>query len=571
MEESLKQSLRLHDLSREIGIPDYVLAVYLSQAPIENCEDAYIGVVLNHKEVPTEHFVIFDDAHDVAYEFSDKYAKGGVTPFLKLANQVASQYEGKAVPSKYKKVYGERYSKKEAQEVGRKVAAKVYRKQQGERFAEGGNLPSRNKEIAQTILNQLGGINRLVAFTGAYNFVAINNGVSFKIKNAKANYIKITLNGKDLYDLEVGRIRGTTYKVVGKEYDLFYDMLKPVIERLTGMYLSFGDGGVVQLYGGYPLLLGGMQNSAPLSMGVENIAPVFADGGMVQGVSGYPLRLGGMQVNPLMTQNLVPIFEKGGQTHIPEQKHWNKYPKTKHGKAYIVSDSSAYNKDKYEAIFGDYDNDGIPNADDAEPLRPSEERVESVSLTEQFSNLLQKREISNEYLERFVERLKETTPINCTIYARTKTPYSIMKSLVDWKITEDGNNYEAGIKDLLGTTVAFDNISDLEEYRNKVMSGLLGEVIGYKDYYDNTKDGYRAYHFVVKFQDYPVEVQLKSKRMKEINEISHPLYKNKSLNKEFMLYLTSIANAADNGDKTSKSIYSKLLSDKKQLLTKLTK
>jgi len=110
-------------------------------------------------------------------------------------------------------------------------------------FADGGETSSRNKEIAQTILNQIGGINRLVAFTGAYNFVAINNGVSFRIKNPKANYIKITLNGKDLYDLEVGRIRGTDYKVVGEQSDLYFDMLKSEIEKFTGMYLSFAKGG----------------------------------------------------------------------------------------------------------------------------------------------------------------------------------------------------------------------------------------------------------------------------------------------------------------------------------------
>jgi hypothetical protein len=104
---------------------------------------------------------------------------------------------------------------------------------------------TRNQEIANTILQQLGGANRLVMMTGAYNFVAIQNGLSFKIKNPKANYIKITLNGKDLYDLEVGRIRGNSYKVVSQYDDLYFDMLKPSIEKATGMYLSlFEKGGV---------------------------------------------------------------------------------------------------------------------------------------------------------------------------------------------------------------------------------------------------------------------------------------------------------------------------------------
>jgi hypothetical protein len=82
--------------------------------------------------------------------------------------------------------------------------------------------------------------------TGAYNFIDLGNGVSFKIKNQRANYIKITLNSMDLYDLEVGRIRGTTYKVVATHKDVYFDQLKPLIEKATGMYLSLAKGGNIQ-------------------------------------------------------------------------------------------------------------------------------------------------------------------------------------------------------------------------------------------------------------------------------------------------------------------------------------
>ena len=51
--------------------------------------------------------------------------------FEKLAHHVAHEYEGTKVPAKYQKVYHEkRYSHESAEEVGRKVAAKVYREQQ---------------------------------------------------------------------------------------------------------------------------------------------------------------------------------------------------------------------------------------------------------------------------------------------------------------------------------------------------------------------------------------------------------------------------------------------------------
>lgn len=58
-------------------------------------------------------------------------AKGGRMGFKALSEKVASNYEGKSVPAKYRPEYGSRYDKEEAKEVGNKVAAKVYRMQQG--------------------------------------------------------------------------------------------------------------------------------------------------------------------------------------------------------------------------------------------------------------------------------------------------------------------------------------------------------------------------------------------------------------------------------------------------------
>ncbi len=112
------------------------------------------------------------------------------------------------------------------------------------KYADGGEVDNqRSREIAQAILQQLGGGNRLIMMVGAYNFVIIPNGVAFRIKNAKANVIKITLNALDLYNLEVGRVRGTTYKVVAKHDNIYNDMLKPLIEKSTGMYLSLYEKG----------------------------------------------------------------------------------------------------------------------------------------------------------------------------------------------------------------------------------------------------------------------------------------------------------------------------------------
>lgn len=111
-------------------------------------------------------------------------------------------------------------------------------------FEQGGQL-TESQRIASTILQQLGGMNRLRIMTGAYNFLALDKGVSFRIKNPKANYIKITLTSADLYDLEIGRVRGGTYKVVYSIEGIYYDQLKGLIEEHTGMYLSLEKGGEV--------------------------------------------------------------------------------------------------------------------------------------------------------------------------------------------------------------------------------------------------------------------------------------------------------------------------------------
>jgi len=68
-----------------------------------------------------------------------KMAEGGKIGFEALSKKVASRYAGKNVKPKYQGEYGKTYDKAEAKEVGDKVAAKVYRMQQG-KMAMGGEL-----------------------------------------------------------------------------------------------------------------------------------------------------------------------------------------------------------------------------------------------------------------------------------------------------------------------------------------------------------------------------------------------------------------------------------------------
>lgn len=98
-------------------------------------------------------------------------------------------------------------------------------------------------ENANIIFKQLGGTNRLAAMVGAKNFTFSSDDyyAAFKwvakSKN-KANYIKIKLNGKDLYDVEFGRVYGTKYTVKSTHIDVYADQLVKLFETETGLYLS---------------------------------------------------------------------------------------------------------------------------------------------------------------------------------------------------------------------------------------------------------------------------------------------------------------------------------------------
>ena len=61
--------------------------------------------------------------------------------------------------------------------------------------------------VAKTILSQLGG-NKFAVMTGAKNFIDTGGGLSMRIGRNKtsSNYLKVTLNSMDLYDMKFSRV-----------------------------------------------------------------------------------------------------------------------------------------------------------------------------------------------------------------------------------------------------------------------------------------------------------------------------------------------------------------------------
>lgn len=105
-------------------------------------------------------------------------------------------------------------------------------------------MTTENQRIAKIILDQMGGQNRIVAMTGARDFVAIDRGVQFSFPKGIAgiNKVIIKLTPADLYDIEFGSIRKKNgmpeYTRRALHDGIYADGLKRIFEKATGLFLS---------------------------------------------------------------------------------------------------------------------------------------------------------------------------------------------------------------------------------------------------------------------------------------------------------------------------------------------
>jgi len=97
-----------------------------------------------------------------------------------------------------------------------------------------------NLIVAETILKQLGG-NKFRMMTGAKNLAGDENSLSMRIgrNSSNSNYLKITVNSMDTYDMKFCKFTRKFEEKSVKEYNGVYnDSLVEVFERHTGMYTS---------------------------------------------------------------------------------------------------------------------------------------------------------------------------------------------------------------------------------------------------------------------------------------------------------------------------------------------
>jgi len=97
------------------------------------------------------------------------------------------------------------------------------------------------KTIATETLQQLGG-KKFMMMTGAKNIVCGDNGfLAFRLPRyagLKINYVKVSLNEMDVYDVEFGQIRGMNYKQIKIVNGVYNDQLQTVFTAETGLDTS---------------------------------------------------------------------------------------------------------------------------------------------------------------------------------------------------------------------------------------------------------------------------------------------------------------------------------------------
>ena len=97
-----------------------------------------------------------------------------------------------------------------------------------------------NMTVAKTILEQLGG-NKFRMMTGAKNFMGFAEGLVMKIgrNSSNSNYLKITLNSMDTYDMEFAKLTKNGEKKSVTEYkNVYNDLMRGTFTAHTGMYTS---------------------------------------------------------------------------------------------------------------------------------------------------------------------------------------------------------------------------------------------------------------------------------------------------------------------------------------------
>lgn len=94
--------------------------------------------------------------------------------------------------------------------------------------------------VPRTILEQLGG-GKFITMTGAKHFTGSDRALSFRLPGARGfckdgiNFVKISLNAEDTYDVLFLRLRGVQVKTIAERKSIYVEQLHDVIQTTTGL------------------------------------------------------------------------------------------------------------------------------------------------------------------------------------------------------------------------------------------------------------------------------------------------------------------------------------------------
>lgn len=105
------------------------------------------------------------------------------------------------------------------------------------------------KAVSAVILQQLGGAGKVNAMLGRPTLLYGTGtegpylSVKFASPHRGPNYCKITLRGDDTYKVDFAKVGKSGIKPAGSYTGIYAEQLKPLFERVTGLYLSLGTAG----------------------------------------------------------------------------------------------------------------------------------------------------------------------------------------------------------------------------------------------------------------------------------------------------------------------------------------
>lgn len=176
------------------------------------------------------------------------------------------------------------------------------------------------------------------------------------------------------------------------------------------------------------------------------------------------------------------------------------------------SKNTSYN----QFMFGDFDKDGIPNADDKYPFNKGKSQpAQEVSLTQQLKDIKKNNDSYIHPIVKFIEKYNNRYNISY----RIKGTHSTISKLK--------RTYLKDISDLGAVRIIAKNRDDLKRIAQDIKQNY--KITKEKDYYSSAiqqgHEYYKAIHLTILLDNKPVEIQLKTTGHNKLHLRTHPIYK----------------------------------------------